>query len=429
MYIKMNKLLKNSTVLLIISLILGIGFGLFMKSLPPEAYVDDILVNGLFKLLGTGFIELVKMTVMPLVFVSLVCGIASFGDTKKLGVVGGKTLLMFLTTTIFATVIAIFFACLFKPGVGLEIPKKVDNIYVPPEAKSIVDIFLDMIPSNPVKSMSKGNLLQVLVFAVFYGVSLGSMGERARSVVEAFNVINDCIMKIVSMIMTLAPIGVFALISNTVYSVGFESLVGILKMVFVVILCLFVQSFVCYGGILKLFTGLSFTKFLKRYMKVAGVAFSTSSSNAALPLSMEIMDEMGVSKSIYQFVLPIGATMNMSGTAIMQGVSAIFIAQAYGIDLSFSSMFTIVITAVLASVGAAGVPGVGMIMMAMVLGSVNLPVEGIALIIGFDRILDMIRTVVNVMGDCICSVMVAKSENALDEEKYNNTSKKEMANV
>ncbi len=386
-----------------------------MKLLPSWMYIDDIIVNGFFKLLGNGFIELVKMTVMPLVFVSLVCGVSSFGDTKKLGSVGIKTLLMFFVTTLIAIIIAISLALIFKPGVGLNMNLVSQDVqYIPKQAKSIIDIMLDIIPSNPIKAMSKGNLLQVLVFALFFGVALGNIGKEAEPLVKIFSIINDCIMKIVSMIMAITPIGVFALISNTVYSIGFESLLGILKMSAVVVLALGVQSFVVYGGIYKLTTGFSFKEFLKNYTKIAGIAFSTSSSNAALPFSMEMMEKMGVSKAIYRFVLPIGATINMAGTAIMQGISAVFIAQAYGLNLPLQSMITITITAILASVGAAGVPGVGMIMMTMVLESVGLPVEGIALIIGIDRLLDMIRTVVNVMGDCICAVVVAKSENDIN---------------
>lgn len=390
-----------------------------MKFLPPSVYIDDIIINGILKLLGSGFIELIKMTVMPLIFVSLVCGVSSFSDSKKLGSVGAKTLSIFFVTTLIAILMGMSLACFLKPGVGINASSvaSVSN-YVPQKAKNIIDILIDIIPSNPVKAMSKGNLLQVLVFAAFFGVSLGSVGKRAEPIINMFNVVNDCIMKIVYMIMSIAPLGVFALISNTIYSVGFESLFGILKMSGVVILSLLIQAFVVYGLSYKCFTGFSFTKFLKKYTKVASIAFSTSSSNSALPLSMRMMDDMGVHKSIYQFVLPIGATINMAGTAIMQGISAVFIAQAYNLSLSFQSLLTITITAVFASIGAAGVPGVGMVMMAMVLESVGLPVEGVALIIGFDRILDMLRTIVNVMGDCICCVIVAHSEKDIDINRY-----------
>lgn len=413
----MSKLFKNSTTQLFIALFFGIVFGIIMKALPAWVYIDDIIVNGLFKLVGNGFIELIKMTVVPLIFTSLVCGISSFSDTKKLGKVGAKTLFIFLVTTLIAIFISLILTSFIKPGEGVNATVAKSccdcaNNVQSASPKSPVDIILDIIPSNPIKSMSKGNLLQILVFASFFGVSLGMIGEKSQKVIEFFNITNDAIMKIVSIIMKLAPIGVFTLISNTVYSTGFESLIGILKLILTVVISLAIQAFVVYGTIYKFGTKLSFIDFLKNYSEVAGISFSTSSSNAALPFSMKMMEKMNVEKSIYQFVLPIGATVNMAGTAIMQCASAMFIAQAYNIPLSLNAILTITLTAVFASVGAAGVPGVGMIMMTMILGSVGLPVEGIALIMGFDRILDMVRTVVNVMGDCVCAVIVDKLEKA-----------------
>ena len=408
----MFKFLKNSTAKLFIALILGAAFGGIMKILPPWSYVDDIMVNAVLKLLGNGFIELIKMTVVPLIFTSIVCGIASFGDTKKLGKIGIKTIIMFLVTTVIAVIIAIAMAEIFKPGFGINATLSQAGIETvnKGENKGLIDIILEMIPSNPIKSMSKGNLLQILIFASFFGVSLGMMEDKAKQVVDFMNVVNDSIMKIVSFIMKLAPIGVFSLIAITTYSVGYESFIGIIKLIFVIIIALIIQAFIVYGSLYSVFTRKSFLEFLKNYVGVAGIAFSTSSSNAALPVSMKMMENMKVNKSIYQFVLPVGSTVNMAGTAIMQGISAIFIAQAYNISLSLSDMITITLTTVFASVGAAGVPGGGMIMMARVIESVGLPVEGLGLIIGFDRILDMVRTVVNVMGDCVCAVVVDKSE-------------------
>lgn len=416
---KIKSILKSNTLLLVCGLIFGIIFGLIMKSLPSYFYVDDIIMNGIMRLLGTGFINLIKMTVIPLVFVSLICGISSFGDTKKLGIIGLKTILLFLFSTIGAIIISLVCASIFKPGIGLNCDISSNFTYAPPEVKNIVDIFLDIIPVNPVKSLSKGNLLQVLVFAVFFGVSIGMVGSKAKKLIDIFEIINDCMMKIVKMIMNIAPIGVFALISITVYSTGMDSLIGILKMILVVALALTIHTLLVYGGMLKIGSKLSIIKFFKKYARVAGVTFSTASSNAALPASMEMMRDLGIEQSVYQFVLPIGATVNMAGTAVVQGVTAVFISQAYGMELSFQSMITIIISAVLASIGTAGVPGVGMIMMAMVLESVGLPVHGIALVIGVDRILDMMRTTVNVLGDCVCCTVVAKSEKMIELDKYN----------
>ncbi len=416
----MKKILKNNTFLLISGLILGIIFGFVMKFLPNSWYIDDIIVNGVMRLLGSGFIGLIKMTVIPLVFVSLICGISSFGDTKKLGKIGIKTVFYFFVSTVLAIVIGILCANIFKPGLGLNLEyDNIKNNIGSQETKNIVDMLLDVIPSNPIKSMSKGNLLQILVFAVFLGISLGTMGEKSKKVLDIFNIINMSIMKIVSIVMKIAPIGVFALISTMVYSTGTESLIGVTKMVIVFGIALIVHVVLVYGSMLKFIAKLSFSKFLKKYTKVAGVAFSTASSNAVLPVSMKMMEESGVQSSLYQFVLPIGATVNMAGTAIVQGVTAVFIAQAYNINLTFQAMLTVVVSAVLASIGTAGIPGVGMIMMAMVLESVGLPVQGIGLVLGVDRILDMMRTTVNVMGDCVTCVVVSSTEKMLDLNKYN----------
>lgn len=420
----MRKTKIDKTRLIMMGLIFGVIFGFILKVIPESGIKDDFLVGGILTFLGSGFISLIKMVVVPLVFVSLVCGMTSFGDMKTLGRVGGKTIIFYLCTTAIAIIAALILAVLLNPGAGLDMSYLVKGEYVIPESKPIVNVFLDMIPTNPIKSMSEGNLLQIIVVAVIFGASLNLIGERGKILCDIFEIINECIMKIVTMIMTLAPIGVFALIANTVYTVGFDSLISVAKFIGVVALAMLFHSFIIYGGLLKIITKLPVKNFMKAYSKVAGVTFSTSSSNAALPVSMEAVESIGVPRSIYSFTLPLGATINMDGTAIMQGVAAVFIAQIYGIDLGINQMLVIVLTAVLASVGTAGVPGVGMITLAMVLESVSLPVEGIALIIGFDRVLDMMRTTVNVMGDCVCSVIVAKSENVLDSEMYLGQKKK-----
>lgn len=416
----MKKLLKNNTVLLVSSLVFGVIFGFIMKLLPNNLYIDEIIINGLMRLLGTGFINLIKMTVIPLVFVSLICGISSFGDTKKLGAIGVKTVMWFMVSTIVAIVIGVVCAQIFKPGTGLNCEYEIVNTVNSQESKNIVDMILDIIPSNPVKSMSKGNLLQILVFAVFFGISLGTMGEKSKKILDVFETMNESIMKIVMFVMKLAPIGVFALISITVYSTGTESLLGILKLIGVFALALIMHVIIVYCGMLKFIAKISVTKFFRRYAKVAGVAFSTASSNAALPMSMQMMKEAGVDSSLYQFVLPVGTTVNMAGTAVLQGLTTVFIAQAYNINLSFQAIITVVVSAVLASIGTAGIPGVGMVMMAMVLESVGLPVQGIGLVLGVDRILDMMRTTVNVLGDSVTCMALARTENMINLEKFEN---------
>ena len=416
----MKKLLKNNTVLLVSSLVFGVIFGFIMKLLPNNLYIDEIIINGLMRLLGTGFINLIKMTVIPLVFVSLICGISSFGDTKKLGAIGVKTVMWFMVSTIVAIVIGVVCAQIFKPGAGLNCEYEIVNTVNSQESKNIVDMILDIIPSNPVKSMSKGNLLQILVFAVFFGISLGTMGEKSKKILDVFETMNESIMKIVMFVMKLAPIGVFALISITVYSTGTESLLGILKLIGVFALALIMHVIIVYCGMLKFIAKIPVTKFFRRYAKVAGVAFSTASSNAVLPMSMQMMKEAGVDSSLYQFVLPVGTTVNMAGTAVLQGLTTVFIAQAYNINLSFQAIITVVVSAVLASIGTAGIPGVGMVMMAMVLESVGLPVQGIGLVLGVDRILDMMRTTVNVLGDSVTCMSLARTENMINLEKFEN---------
>ena len=414
----MKKLFKDKTGQIMIGLMAGIIFGLLIKLIPEGSFRDNLLVGGVIEFLGTGFINFIKMTVVPLVFVSLVVGMSSFGDAKKVGRIGSKVIVFYLVTTGIAVSLALGLGLLLKPGSGLDLSNMIQGDYVIPESQPLIQVFLDMIPMNPIKSMAEGNMLQVIVFSVVIGLALNLIGEKAEPLVKIFNSANDCIMKVVEMVMAFAPIGVCALITKTVFSVGFDSLFSIAKFIGVVAIGMIIHSFAIYGGMFKLFAKLPIKAFYKAYSKVAGVTFSTSSSNAALPLSMEAMEDLGVSKSIYSFSLPLGATLNMDGTAIMQGVAVVFISQVYGIDLSVGVLLSVILTAVLASVGTAGVPGVGMITLAMVLQSANLPLEGIALIIGFDRILDMMRTTVNVMGDCVCSVIVAKSEKELNEEKY-----------
>ena len=414
----MKKLFKDKTGQIIIGLTLGIIIGLLIKLVPEGAFRDDFLVGGVIEFLGTGFINFIKMTVVPLVFVSLVCGMSTFGDAKKLGRVGSKVIGFYMITTAIAVTLALGLGLLFNPGNGLDLSSIMQGEYTIPESQPLVQVFLDMIPTNPIKAMAEGNMLQVIIFAVLIGISLNIIGEKGEPLVKLFDSANDCIMKVVDLVMTFAPAGVCALITKTVFSVGFESLLSIAKFIGVVAVGMLIHSFIIYGGLFKILTRLPLKPFFKAYSKVAGVTFSTSSSNAALPLSMESMENLGVNKSIYSFSLPLGATINMDGTAIMQGVAVVFIAQVYNIDLSIGVLLSVILTAVLASVGTAGVPGVGMITLAMVLQSANLPLEGIALIIGFDRILDMMRTTVNVMGDCVCSVIVAKSEKELNEEKY-----------
>ena len=335
-------------------------------------------------------------------------------DIKKLGRIGFKTMGFYLMTTAVAICISLALGVLLKPGAGLDLGTVASQSTTIAKNQSLSEIILNMIPSNPIEAFAKGEMLQIIFFAMLTGVSISLVGEKAKPLKKLFECANEVCMKMVSVIMMFAPFGVFALITNTFSTVGADAIGSLVKYILVVLLGLLLHVVVVYGGSLKVFTKVSFIGFIRKFSKVAAVTFSTASSNASVPVSLELMEEMGVSKSIRSFTIPMGATINMDGTAIMQGVAALFIAQVYGIHLGINDMLTIVLTATLASVGTAGVPGVGMIMLSMVLQSVGLPLEGIGLIMGVERIIDMFRTTVNVMGDNTCTLVVASSEKELE---------------
>ncbi|MGL6104499.1 dicarboxylate/amino acid:cation symporter [Romboutsia sp.] len=401
-----------------IGIFIGIIFGLIIKGMPSGTLKDDLLLNGILKVLGTGFISSIKMLVVPLVFVSLVCGSSSMGDIKKLSRIGGKTLFFYLITTAIAISLALLVGILINPGAGLDMSGLITSKPTIGESQSLTDIILAMIPSNPVQALASGEMLQIIVFSLLLGTSMSMIGEKADPVRKFFESANEICMKMVSLIMLLAPYGIFALIANTFATTGFEAIFSLIKYMFAVLLALALQVLIVYSGMIKIFTRLSLKPFFKKFANVAAITFSTASSNAALPVTIETMEDLGVDNSVASFTLPLGATINMDGTAIMQGVACIFIAQLYGIDLTIGSFLTIILTATLASVGTAGVPGVGMITLSMVLTSVGLPLEGIGLIMGVDRLLDMARTTVNVMGDCACTLVVSNSEGELDKSMY-----------
>lgn len=404
---------------ILLGLLLGFLFGLILNNIEDGFIKNSILLDGIFKVLGDGFTSAIKMMVVPLVFVSLVCGTSSMGDIKRLGRIGGKTMLFYLGTTSIAIIISLILGILLKPGVGLNMSSMVLGDVSIGESKSLTDIILGIIPINPIESLAQGEMLQIIFFAMLLGVAMSILGEKADPVRVIFESTNEICMKMVSIIMMAAPYGVFALVSTTFATVGTDAVFALLKYVVVVLIGLLVHVTVVYGGLFKLFTKQKIKPFLSKFSRVAAITFSTASSNASVPASLEIMEELGVSKSVRSFTIPMGATINMDGTAIMQGIAALFIAQIYNIQLSMNDMITIVLTATLASIGTAGVPGVGMIMLSMVLQSVGLPLEGIGLIMGVERIIDMFRTTVNVMGDNICTLIIANSENELEYSKPN----------
>lgn len=413
-----NKMTLTSKIFiaLMFGIVLGVALNVFAKT---NLMVNTYLVNGIFAFLGNLFVNLLKMLVVPLVFISLVCGSASISDLKKLGRVGSKTLGFYLITTAIAIIIALIVASIINPGVGLDLSNVAKVEPKIGEKIAFLTILLNMVPTNPIKALAEGEMLQIIFFAIISGISLSCLGEKAKKLVEFFNGLNDMMLKMVTLVMQFAPIGVFALITKTFATLGFDAMFTLMKYVIAVLIALLIHSVFTYMGLLTILGKLNPFKFLKNFAPAMSVAFSTASSSGTLPLTIETVEKKcGVSSEIASFTLPLGATINMDGTAIMQGVAVIFIAQVYGIDLTISQLLTVILTATLASIGTAGVPSVGLVTLSMVLQSVGLPVEGIALIIGIDRILDMTRTVVNITGDAVCTILIAKSEKELDEDIY-----------
>lgn len=420
---KENKKKLGLTTVIFISLILGCLLGIILHYCVPSGYVrDTILVNGVFYVVGNGFLRGMQMLVVPLVFCSLICGSMSMGDSQKLGKVGVKTLVFYLLTTAIAITAALLVGNLINPGVGLDTSKLVNTSEVQEVAKvSFADTLLNIIPKNPIQGLAEGNMLQVILFALIIGVILAKLGERTATVAKFFQEFNDIMMEMTMMVMKFAPIGVFCLIAKTFAGIGFDAFLPLLKYMIGVLLALAVQCFIVYMILLKVTTGLNPVIFIKKFFPVMAFAFSTATSNATIPLSIDTLAEkMGVSRRISSFTIPLGATINMDGTAIMQGVAVVFAAQAFGIELGMSGYLTVIATATLASIGTAGVPSVGLITLTMVFASVGLPVEAIAWIMGIDRILDMTRTAVNITGDAVCTTIVAYQDKAMDVETFKN---------
>lgn len=418
---KAKKKLGLST-MIFIALIVGALLGVAIHYWMPVSYFrDTILIEGVFYIVGQGFIRLMQMLVVPLVFCSLVCGSMAIGDTKNLGKVGVKTIGFYIATTALAVTVALTTAYVIDPGIGLDMDAiQVAEVSNSASNTNIVDTLLNIIPKNPIGAMANGDMLPIIVFALFVGVMLAKLGSKADVVATFFSQFNDVMMEMTMAVMKLAPIGVFCLISRTFATVGFSAFKPMIKYMGSVTFALVIQCFIIYQILLFVFTRLNPVKFIKKFAPVMGFAFSTATSNATIPMSIDTLNKkMGVSKQISSFTIPLGATINMDGTSIMQGVAVVFISQAFGIELTFANLATVVLTATIASIGTAGVPSVGLVTLAMVLNSVGLPTEGIALIMGIDRILDMLRTAVNITGDAVCTTIVCHQEGALDREVFN----------
>jgi Na+/H+-dicarboxylate symporter len=395
----------------------GLAAGLFFNVIGVTGFLDTFVVGGLLHVGGAIFLASLKLLVVPLVFVSLICGTAALEDITKLGRIGLKTLSLYIATTAIAISLALLAAAAIQPGAGFDL--ETDETFESMEAPPLSQVIIDLFPSNPVQAMAEGNMLQIIVFAGLFGLALTLAGEPGKRTLKIFSDLNSVIMRLVMLLMSIAPYGVFCLIAKVFALQGFEAMAPLVKYFFVVLGVLVVHALVTYSSLLFALAKLNPIAFLRNMRDPIALAFSTASSNATLPVTLETVEhKLGVRNSIASFTIPLGATINMDGTAIMQGVATGFIAQAYGIDLSVTDYLMVMLTATLASIGTAGVPGVGLIMLAMVLRQVNLPVEGIGLILGVDRLLDMVRTAVNVMGDACVSCIVAVSEGQFSSEVF-----------
>jgi proton glutamate symport protein len=422
---------------ILLALVAGAAFGFAANRLGFAGFVGTYI-----RPIGTAFIKLISMVVVPLVFASLLVGTTSLKDLRSLGRIGIKTMVYYTVTTALAISIGLLLANLWRPGSGLSPQAKAKLIesaaanqdYVAgltAERPSIMDLLLNIIPTNPVRAFTEANMLQIIFFALFCGVCLTLIpAERSRPVIDFFGAINDMIVKMVHVIMQTAPYGVFALIAAVVADFGFGILVTLLKYSAVVVLGLLVHMLVVYSASLKFLAKTGVARFYRGIRPAQLVAFSSSSSSATLPVTIECVTEnLGVPSAVGSFTLPLGTTINMDGTALYQGVATIFLAQVYGMHLDFGQQLTVVLTATLASIGTAGIPGVGIIMLAIVLNSVGVPLQGIGIILGVDRILDMCRTVVNVTGDAVCTMVISATESQFRPVPAANPADKELKTI
>jgi len=408
------------TVKVLLGLVLGLITGVIINTfLAGNAFVDAWLTNGVFHMVGAMFINALKMLVVPLVTFSLICGVCGIGDIKALGRIGTKSFSLYVLTTAIAISTAILLATIIGPGKGFQMDTVETTEIAAKEAPPVTQVFIDIIPSNPIKAFAEGEMLSIIFYAIMFGISILLVGARARPIVNAAEMLNEVAMKMVTLVMSIAHIGVFCLIAKTFAEQGIGLLLPMASYFFTVVGALAIHLFVTLLALLFIFTRLNPTTFMKKMRNAQAFAFSTASSSATLPITLRSVSErLGVNNSVASFTVPLGATINMDGTAIMQGVATVFIANVYGIDLGLGGYLTVIGMSVLASIGTAGVPGVGLIMLAMVLNQVGLPLEGIGIIMGVDRLLDMCRTAVNITGDAMVSTVVAKGEQKIDYEVY-----------
>lgn len=398
---------------------LALGVGLFFGSI--FNYLD-LFQNKVFldfiEVPGSIFISSLKMLIVPVVFFSIVSGVTGLSNVSTLGRIGTISVLLYLITTCVAITLALVFSNIIDPGIKKNIMEV--ETFIKQETPDLKNVIINIVPSNIFKAFSEANMLQVIFFAIIFGITLNLISKKNIKLKEAIFQFNDLFLKMIEVIMYIAPYGVFFLIFKTFLTQGFETIFELGEYFFTVLLVLIIHLFFTYGGLLLILGKINIFKFFSKMKNSMLFAFSTSSSAATIPINLKTVEEnLGVKKSVASFTVPLGATINMDGTAIMQGVATVFLANTYGVDLSLADFMSVILVATLASIGTAGVPGVGLIMLTMVLNQVGLPAEGIALIIGIDRILDMTRTAVNVTGDATVSCIVARIEKKLNLQKLN----------
>ncbi len=382
-----------------------------------NSLINQYLSNGVFEVVGKLFVNSLKMLVVPLVFCSITVGITSLGNLSLMGRVGLKAIIIYLLTTAFAITLALIFAIFIEPGQGYEIDSSIQ--FSAKEAPSLSSVLTSIVPSNPILAMADGEMLQIILFAIILGIAITITGNKAESFKKGIISLNEIMMSMVTIIMKFAPLGVFCLIAKTFATQGIDMIIPLASYFFTVTIVLILHVLLTYSAFLKLIGKVSPFLFLKKMRTAIVFAFSTASSNATIPVTLNTVEKrLGVDKSVASFTVPLGATINMDGTAIMQGVATVFIASVYMVDLTIGDYLTVILTATLASIGTAGVPGVGLIMLTMVLTQVGLPVEGVALIIGIDRLLDMMRTAVNITGDSMVSLITSKSEKSFNKSIF-----------
>jgi len=403
------------------ALVLGVITGLVMSgTMGQEA--ATVWIETWLRPVGDLFINLIRMLIVPLIFTTLVAGVIAMGKPSKLGSLGLKTIAAYFVTTIFANIIGLTFGTLFRPGIGVDF-EGVEPAPVSTEAPSITDRLLEIVPTNPVAALADGDVLAIIFFSLLLGVGIIAVGKAGKPVADLFNSASDVVLKITHYVMEVAPFGVFALVTYTAASQGLEALQAILTLIVAVYLGLIVHAIITYGFLIRVILNLQLVRFFRGMTDPIAVAYSTASSSATLPVTIAAAsDNLGVKKSVAGSVLPLGATINMDGTALYLGILALFTAQAFGYDLTFMNYVMIAFTAAIVSIGAAGIPSASLFLLAIVLETFGVTPEHTAIIVGFilpvDRIMDMARTAVNVTGDAAVATAVAKWEGELDEERF-----------